>query len=274
MKICDDPIRHVLSQETEKKGLFSKKSVTMYALGDENEQPLTAYEFISIESCGCGLFAAARKKGEKPIILDSSGAQLLKAYSDKSYAIRCENGLLCLSRGAERGLAAIDGSVLVEPKGNFLKVEGDIVLYGKVSSVGPDYNETGIGRIEGNKLVPVVPCVYNHVQVLWDRVVAAGRYVVTTTRTATSLTRDTVTKTTRLAFELYSADTGEKVSDLIFGEIHRTQKGNYSAKVYPNIKSAELTHRQTTSEAFSGAGLLDFRGEKQVTLNADYRFPN
>ncbi len=271
MKICDDPIRYVLSQEETKKGLFSKKSVTMLALGDENRQPLTAYEFDAIEPCGDGFFSAKRKKSA--IVLDANGAQMLKAYSDKSFAVRYENGLFFLTRGAEKGLAARDGSVLVEPKGNLLEVVDDIVLYGRVSTVGPDYNEAGIGRIEGNTLVPVVPCVYNHVQVLWDRVVAAGRYVVTTTRTASSLTRDTVTKTTRLAFELYSADTGERVSDLIFGEIHRTDKGNFSALVYPNIKSEELTHRQTAGEAFSGAGLLDFRGEKKVVLGPDYRFP-
>lgn len=166
-----------------------------------------------------------------------------------------------------RGLANKNQEILIDPKKNtFLQIFGDIVLYGEWSVVSPDYSKLGVGKLSGDQLVSVLPCVYNHVEYLWDRILAVGRFHVTKTRTPSSLTKDTITVTSRLAVQLYNIDKGW-VSDLIFGNIFRTDGGNFSAVIYPHIRPEDLTHQQSVGEAFSGAGLLDLRDPKEVLLN-------
>ena len=297
-RICDDPVRYLLAQ-TEKKGLFSKKEVTVFAVGDENGTPLTAYEFASVGPYTDG-FASAQKKKGGSVLLGTDGKPVLPEYG--AYAIRPKNGYLTLYRSSvqysgdtamdeiwrdpaaentkpktpywPRGLASSRQEILIDPKKNtFLQIFGDIVLYGNWSTVGLDYCSLGVGRFAGGGLVPVLPCVYNHAEYLWGRLVAVGRYVVNKTTTASSLTKNTVTVTSTLAFMVYDADSGKPVSDLVFGGIHRTDKGNISAVVYPHIRAEELTHRQSVGEAFSGAGLLDFKDPKKVVLNDRFEFP-
>lgn len=278
MKINDEPIRYALSQTTTKKSLFSKKEITKYAIGDENRNELTPYEFFWIKPYENGIAnACLAKKNGSPIFvcIDTDGRQMLKPYNDSGYNVSWDNGYYSVNRGiGSLGLAARNETVLIEPKGNnYLERIGDIVLYGDRSPVGLDYCELGIGKLVGNEMVRIVPRKYNHVQILEGRVVLAGRYVVTKTTTPSSLTKDRITTTSRLAFQLYSVDTG-KINDLVFGEIHKTKNGNYSAIVYPKIKPEELLHRQTVGEAFSGAGLLDFSDKKRIVLDADFEFPN
>ncbi len=62
-KINENPVRVLLTQ-TEKKGLFSKKEVPVYAIGDENGTPLTEYEFSSIKPFEDGFAVALRKKAD------------------------------------------------------------------------------------------------------------------------------------------------------------------------------------------------------------------
>lgn len=290
-KINENPVRVLLTQ-TEKKGLFSKKEVPVYAIGDENGTPLTEYEFSSIKPFEDGFAVALKKKGGR-ILLDTNGKEVLPNY--RNYNICVKNGFLTLYKPSTtssedsilnaiwqdpaseirnntmpywaRGLANKNQEILIDPQKNtFLQIFGDIVLYGEWSVVSPDYSKLGVGKLSGDQLVSVLPCVYNHVEYLWDRILAVGRFHVTKTRTPSSLTKDTITVTSRLAVQLYNIDKGW-VSDLIFGNIFRTDGGNFSAVIYPHIRPEDLTHQQSVGEAFSGAGLLDLRDPKEVLLN-------
>lgn len=294
----NDPVRVLLSQ-TEKKGLFSKKEVSSYAVGDENGAPLTAYEFSLISPYEDGFTYAVKKKGG-PVLLDLAGKEVLPSYSG-AFSIRPKNGYLTIFRSSSkfsgdavmldtwpdpagekivpaipylnRGLAAQDQKILIDPKKNsYLQIIDDIVLYGDWSPVGLDYCRLGAAKLSGDSLETLLPCEYNYVQYLWDRVIAVGRYVVTKTSTPSSLTRNTVTTTAQPAFRLYHADSGW-IGDRIYGEIHRTKHGNISAVIYPHIRPEDLTHRQTMGEAFSGAGLLNFKDPKKVVLNDRFEFP-
>ena len=57
--INKDPVRYILEQ-TVKKRLFSKKEVTKYAIGDENGQPLTGYDWAVIHPYEDGISMAQR----------------------------------------------------------------------------------------------------------------------------------------------------------------------------------------------------------------------
>lgn len=278
-KINDDPVRYELSQTTVKKGLFSKKEIVRCALGDENGDPLTPFEYGNISQYTDGFAETLYKPGTTSVCvasIDINGKFMLRKYNDSGYHVKWDNGYFLITRwNGYKGLATREEKVLIEPQdNNYLEITGDIVLYGNMAGgAGPDYNDMGIGKLAGDALIPVIPRRYNHVQYIDGRVVCAGRYAVNKTRTAASLTTDKVTVTARLAFQLFSVDTG-KLNDLVFGEIHKTDNGNYSAVVYPNIRPEELLHRQTVGEAFSGEGLLDFSGEKRVVLNERFEFPN
>ncbi len=274
MKLNDSPERYALSRAEIKKGLFSKKEVIKYALGDEDQNALTEYDYDSIEPFSNG-FARAAKKNGRTALLDLNGGEVLKEFTDRGYAVYPENGYFSISRGAlEKGLASPEGKVLIDPKKGYnrLDISGDIVIYGRTSTVSQEYNEYGIGRLEDGELKSVVPFGYSFAAFVDGRVVAAGRCVVSTQREIASLTRDRVITTARAAFQLYSADTG-KISDLVFGELRKTEKGNYSGTVYPNIAPEELTHRQTAGEAFSGAGLPDFSKKKNIVLDKNFAPP-
>ena len=172
----------------------------------------------------------------------------------------------------QRGIATKDQKILIDPKKNtFLRVQGDLVLYGSSSTVGMDYNKLGIGRLEDGKLVPLIPCEYNFVEVLSADYVAAGRVIVTKTTQAASLTTNRVSVSNRAAVQIFSVKDGSPVSDRIYGMIRRNRDGTSSAVMYPNIKPADLLHRQSAGEAFKGSGLLDFSGEKNVRLDSNYQ---
>ncbi len=278
-QIHDNPPRYILEQTETKKGLFSKKEVIKYAIGDENQHPLTGYDYDEIEEYHDGYAIVTVRKGSpkfpldiKKYLVDLNGKQVLTSYSDSHYKITPVGNFFQISLAQERGLISKNEQVLIKPKeNNYLEIIQDIVLYGNQSLVSPDYNKLGIALLTDVSLKPVVPCTYNYVQYLWNREAAVGRYVVTTTRTPSSLTHDTVTKTAKAAFQIYSVDSGKPVCDLIFGDIKETKNGNYSALIYPNIRPSDLTHVQSAAEAFSGTGLLDFSNEKRITINTDYK---
>lgn len=294
--INQDPIRYLLEQ-TVKKGFFSKKEVIKYAIGDENGQPLTEYDWAVISPYEDGICMAQRHPQGIKFPLDLMGQEILKSYA--GYQVRPKNGYLFLalthksmtveqimdmswSDSAEnsenmmpywsRGIANRRQKILIDPKKNtFLKVQGDLVLYGSSSTVGMDYNKLGIGRLEDGELIPLIPCEYNYVEVLSENYVAAGRVIVTETTQVASLTKNQVSVTNRAAVQIFSAEDGSPVSDRIYGAIRRNRDGTSSAVMYPNIKPADLLHRQSAGEAFSGSGLLDFSGEKNVRLDSNYQ---
>ncbi len=63
MLINEEPKRYLLSQTTVKRSLFSKKELTLYAVGDENSKPLTGYEYEHIEPYENGLTSAYTNYG-------------------------------------------------------------------------------------------------------------------------------------------------------------------------------------------------------------------
>jgi len=95
--------------------------------------------------------------------------------------------------------------------------------------------------------------------------------IVTETTQVASLTKNQVSVTNRAAVQIFSAEDGSPVSDRIYGAIRRNRDGTSSAVMYPNIKPADLLHRQSAGEVFSGSGLLDFSGEKNVRLDSNYQ---
>jgi len=94
---------------------------------------------------------------------------------------------------------------------------------------------------------------------------------VTKTTQAASLTTNRVSVSNRAAVQIFSVKDGSPVSDRIYGMIRRNRDGTSSAVMYPNIKPADLLHRQSAGEAFKGSGLLDFSGEKNVRLDSNYQ---
>ena len=119
--------------------------------------------------------------------------------------------------------------------------------------------------------IPLIPCEYNFVEVLSADYVAAGRVIVTKTTQAASLTTNRVSVSNRAAVQIFSVKDGSPVSDRIYGMIRRNRDGTSSAVMYPNIKPADLLHRQSAGEAFKGSGLFDFSGEKNVRLDSNYQ---
>jgi len=294
--INSDPVRYALEQ-TVKKGLFSKKEVTKYAIGDENGQPLTGYDWTVVHPYEDGICMVQRHPQGIKFPLDLMGQEILKSYA--GYQVRPKNGYLFISLSHksmtieqildmswsdsldsdkdtmpywQRGIANRSQKILIDPKKNtFLKVQGDLVLYGSSSTVGMDYNKLGIGRLKDGELISLIPCEYNYVQALSENFVAAGRVIVTKSTQAASLTKNQISVTNRAAVQIFSAEDGSPVSDRIYGAIRRNRDGTSSAVMYPNIKPADLLHRQSAGEAFRGSGLLDFSGEKNVRLDSNYR---
>ena len=273
IKINDQPIRYAVGKTVMKKRLFGKKEQTKFAVCNEEAEPLCAFDYDSIGPFEDGIATAMVKKRVHFIELD--GKQILQTYTDGAYNVtRMGDYFKIVKNGSnEKGLVYRDGSILIEPKHNCLEIQDDIVIYGDLSPVGYEYRKLGAGKIAEGKFISVLPCNYNFVQYLGDRMVAAGRYSVTKTTSASSLTTDRVTITATPAFQIYSVDTG-KLSDLVFGEIHMTDHGNYSAVIYPHVRPDELTYRQQTfSEAFHGTGLLDLSVKKHIVLNRRLEFP-
>lgn len=274
MKINDNPIRYAVGKAFTKKGLFSKKELTKFAVCNENEKPLCAFDYDSIDPYEDRIATAKVKNRVHYIDLD--GKQILKTYTDGAYNVTRMGDLFKIVQIGSNymGLAYRDGTILIEPKQNFLELNNDIVIYGDLSPVGFDYRKLGVGKIAGGRFVTVLPCNYNYVHYLGGRNVAAGRYSVTKTSTPSSLTTNKVFATAVPAFQVYSVDTG-KLSDFVFGEIHATENGNYSAVIFPHVKPDDLTYRQQTlSEAFNGEGLLDLSVKKRIILNERFEFPN
>lgn len=272
-KINDQPIRYAVGKTVTKKGLFGKKELTKFAVGNEEEEPLCAFDYDLIVPFEDGIAAAWVKNRVHYIDLD--GKQILQTYTDGVYNVTRMGDYFKIVRdgGNEKGLAYRDEAILIEPKYNFLEIQDDIVVYGDLSPVGYDYRKLGVGKIAEGKFISVLPCNYNFVQYFGDRMVAAGRYSVKKTSEPSSLTTNRVSVTAAPAFQIYSVDTG-KLSDLVFGEIHKTDHGNYSAVIYPHVRPDELTYRQQTlSEAFNGTGLLDLSVKKNVVLNQRFEFP-
>jgi len=272
-KINDNPIRYAGGKTLTKKGLFGKKELTKFAVCNEKEDPISAFDYDSIDQFVDGIATAKIKKHIHYIDLD--GKQILKTYTDGAYNVtRMGDYFKIVQAGStNKGLAYRDGTILLELKGNCLEIQDDIVIYGDLSPVGFEYRKLGAGKIAEGRFISVLPCNYNYVQYLGSRMVAAGRYAVTKTSTPSSLTKNRVSVTATPAFQIYSVDTG-KLSDLVFGEIHLTDHGNYSAVIYPRVKPDELTYReQTFSEAFHGTGLLDLSVKKHIVLNRRLEFP-
>lgn len=303
-KINENPAR-VLLTKTEKKGLFSKKEITMYAVGDENGNPLSDYVFSKICPYEDGFADATSKKGVH-VLLDTDG-QVVLFPSYEACRVYAKNGYLTIFQpgnqisdaavmdsiwpdpdSAERnnnvsfgprGLGIVENQqkkILVSPDdANFLKVFGDIVLYGKIYGLNPygegildSSDKLGIGILSGYYLKSVLPCRYNHVEYLWDRVVAVGRVIVTNKKEV-GLLSDKIRTTHQVGFRLFDVDKGW-VNDLVFGQIMRLNDSTFSATLFPHIRPEDLTHRQTGKEAFRGKGLLDFRDPTPVVLNDRY----
>ena len=92
--INKDPVRYILEQ-TVKKRLFSKKEVTKYAIGDENGQPLTGYDWAVIHPYEDGISMAQRHPQGIKFPLDLMGQEILKAYA--GYQVRPKNGYLFIA---------------------------------------------------------------------------------------------------------------------------------------------------------------------------------
>ncbi len=272
-KINDQPIRYAVGKTVTKKGLFGKKELTKFAVCNEEEEPLCAFDYDSITPYEDGIATAWVKNSVHYIDLD--GKQILQTYTDGGYnVIRMGDYFKIVQAGSNyKGLAYRDGTILIEPKNTYLEIQNNIVIYGDLSPVGFEYRKLGAGKIAEGKFVSVLPCNYNFVQFFGDRMVAAGRYSVKKTSEPSSLTTNRVSVTATPAFQIYSVDTG-KLSDLVFGDIHITDHGNYSAIIYPRVRPDELTYRQQTfGEAFNGTGLLDLSVTKHVVLNHQFEFP-
>ena len=187
-RINDDPIRYAVGKTVTKKGLFGKKELTKFAICNEEEEPLCAFDYDSIGSFECGIATAMVEKRIHYIDLD--GKQILKTYTDGGYRVtRMGDYFKIVQVGSNyKGLAYRDGTILLELKGNCLEIQDDIVIYGDLSPVGFEYRKLGAGKIAEGKFISVLPCNYNFVQYLGDRMVAAGRYSVLKTSTPSSLT--------------------------------------------------------------------------------------
>ena len=294
--INQDPIRYIL-EKTVKKGLFVKKEVTKCAIGDENGQALTEYDWEVIEPYEDGVCMVQKHPRSNKLLIDLMGQQILKNYT--GYQVRPKNGYYFLSlihnsltveqimemswfdsfeKGKKtlpylaRGIANKSQKILIDPKKNmYLEVHGNLVLYGNSSTVGMDYNRLGIGRLDDGEFIPLIPTEYNYVEVLNEDYVVAGRVIVTKTTQAATLTTNRISVTNRAAVQIFYAKTGSPVSDTIYGNVHINRDGTISATMYPNILPADLLHRQSAGEAFNGNGLLDFSGEKNVRLDSNFR---
>lgn len=270
-KINTAPVRFSDAKSTVKKGLFSKKEAIKCAVCDENGSPLSEYLYDSIEAYSDGVATAhilVTSSRSKTVFLDLNGKELLKKYTDKGYTVTKQDGYFFIN-GFDLcfGLAALDGTILIEPVTgrNKLSIADDIVIYGEISSVGPEYNKLQAGRLCDGKLTDILPRTYTLVSLLEGGIIAAGRMVESQTREMASLTKDIVARSVRGAFMLYSKD-GTLLSDKVFGELHKTKSGNYSGTVCPKITPEDLYYKTTTSDTFNGTGGLDFSGSKQITL--------
>lgn len=278
-RINDNPARFSIPKTQTKKVLFLKKEVMRLAICDENEVPLTDFAFEYISDYNDGVVRAGIHN--KSYLFDINGRPLMQKYTDSGYEVNYDQGRFLVYKKSENkeGLFNKQEKALIDPEeklsngkyNNYLQCDGDIIVYGYRSMVSADFTKLGLGKIENGIFVSIIPPIYNIVAPFENHVYLVGRTVVSQTREVASLTRDRVTTTAKSAFQLYSADTGETVSNLVFGEIHPTKKGNYSAIVYPRIKPDNLHHVQTFSEAFQGAGLLDFSEEKQMVLDSSFQ---
>lgn len=273
--INENPLRYELSRTEMKKKLFSKEEVTKYAIGDEDGNPITEFSFDEITPFENG-FALCKVYHNQHLrecrCFNLNGEEMMAKYADKGYYVERKGDYFTLTNivaSNPTGLAAADETLLIDPKDtNYMEIIDDFVLYGDASPV-PEASKFGAIKLSGGKGTEILPQKYSFIKYIGNRVFAAGRCVTSTSTQAASLTRDTVITTGMVAFQLYSADSG-KISDMIFSDIHQTKKGNYSATVCPKIKPEELLHRQTTSEAFSGEGLMDFSKTKNVVLNENF----
>ena len=295
MNLSNDPVRTLL-EKTEKKGLFKKKEVTFYAVGDENGNPLSGYEYLGIEPYEDG-FAAAKVNETRSILLDIKGEKFLPQYANKGFTITRQGDLFVIDGPSGMGVADKTGYVFIEPKhgNNVIRIYDDIVIHGKqfgktdktiwdfngntyTNTIYWDSYELGASRFEDGKLVPIVfsgDHFYNVVEYIDNRVLAVGRVSVNYEQVASTGVRPGYVQqyTPRVAVRFIGAD-AKPLSDKIFGfkgKPKRNRDGTMDAIYYPNIRPEDLSHHQTAGEAFTGKGLLDFSGAKNVRLDQNFK---
>ncbi len=273
-QINDNPVRYELSSTIVKRVLFSKKEITVCALGDENGQPMTEYLYDCISEFKDGV-AEARLSGKIiSHLLLTDGSQLVPELTKKYRVSMLPNGYisLAMSTKSPRGIATRDGKVLLNPASNIymdVDAEGDTVIFGKYFPDLPTEAKLGVSVLEDGTLREVIPRKYNFIQRLGKHVFALGRTVDTGTATEmVSLTKNRVTTTYRSAYAIFSIDSG-LLTQKVFGEFQAIPNG-FKAVYYPHIQFDQLSHSQSMGEAFWGTGKLDFRGAKIVTLDENF----
>ena len=279
MLINEEPKRYLLSQTTVKRSLFSKKELTLYAVGDENSKPLTGYEYEHIEPYENGLTSAytnygpgIHHYGKDIFLIDLSGNLFLPDYQKKGYAIVPKGGAFTVSKGQKVGLANTKGKILIDPENNwYIKIIGDTVIYG-LNLPGPSMtSRLGASKLEDGKLVPLIECKYNFVDRPWDSVIVAGRVQIDTSREIASLTKDRIIKKVTGAFMLFSPVTGKPLSNYVFGQLSRESDSTMIGIVYPNVRSEDIVPRSATfKESFLGTGGMDTYEKKEIKLNDRY----
>ena len=279
MLINEEPKRYLLSQTVVKRSLFSKKELTLYAIGDENSKPLTEYEYEHIEPYENGLTSAytkygpgIHKYGKDVFLIDLSGRLVLPDYQKAGYGVMPEGEVYKIFKGQKIGLANTDGKILIDPDKNwYIKIVGDTVIYG-LNLPGPALtSRLGASRLENGKLIPLIECKYNFLDRPWDGALIAGRVQIYTHREAASLFKDRVTTQVTGAFMLFSSVTGKPLSNYVFGKLDREIDGTMIGIVYPNVKPEDIIPRsETFKESFLGTGGMDTYEKKEIKLNDRY----
>lgn len=273
--ICQDPPRYRLCQVTVKKSLFGKKETTLYAIGDENLQPLTPFAYEKIFEYDEGFVLAWEKavqiKDKPGRLLDLNGRIALPKYDNMGYRVTVADGMLRISKGLEIGLATLGKQILVRPADNsWVEVHGDVVIYGKqMIPTIPESGRLGAGRVEDGKLVPLLPLQYNFVRCPWEGCLIAGRLSSYTERTPAGLLKDKVVMSVTGMFMLFSAYTGKPLCKYAFRELNRDPEGKITGVVYPGILPGDLV-RPTTGTDTSGSTDMDFSQLMEIELDKNY----
>ena len=253
-RICEDPVRTVVVQQTQvKKGLFKKVTVEVAAIGDENGKPLGGFVYVpeSIGEYGAnGLTTAEtiRVPGRK-VYVDLQGEVFLGAY-DLTFRDDCIE--LQDWRGL-KGIASLNGKVWVLPReelqgfqapidNNSLERTGNTYIIGWVEQnpkVGGYTNsQLGAGVIENGVYRNILPRSYNFITGLEDGLLAVGRCMAGETTTYKLLSKEVKIGYIPV-FMLCDAATGKTVSPLAFTCIDRAE-GGYRAVVIPGVRFFEL----------------------------------
>ena len=280
-KINENPDRYVLEKTVTERVLFKKKEFVRYALGDDNQNPLTEYSFKEIEDFDGGYSLAHPAKGKTQVI-DLNGVQMFPELTNKYKFSILGDYFMIESMIGNKGLVSKEGKILIEPhkSDTFIHVD-DYIIYGYNAGNIPNYNKFGLAYIGEDGFKKLLDCDYNYLEYLGNGFFAVGRYHVTKEREIASLTKDRVTTTVQYAAAIYSAEkalaspnrkivlTKGLVSDKVFGPLNKTD-GGYFTVYFPHVKPIELSHMQTSSEAFTGDGLMDLKDAKKVKLNENF----